>query len=215
MRFNAFLPLEGLTRIASCCLIFKSETHDDPQSPRQTRRRTALHHPDSPRLLAPSPHPASHRLRRLRPRTRPLGLGLDRQLSRRTHQAAQPLRRTKINGPTVVAQLPETEGHLGAHLRVEPATLAPRRRKHDPYRRTPTRLRRSRIAKPGRPPRPSPAGYRRIPRAAGTTPGASRPRLGPGRYSRRQSALVVLATDPSGKRPRRSESRSDPVFAPV
>src|ERR1022692_4533152 len=125
MRFNAFLPLEGLTRIASCCLIVKRETHDDPQSPRQTRRRTALHHPDSPRLLAPSPHPASHRLRRLRPRTRPLGLGLDRQLSRRTHQAAQPLRRTKIHGPTVVAQLPETEGHLGAQLRVEPATLAP------------------------------------------------------------------------------------------
>jgi hypothetical protein len=38
---------------------------------------------------------------------------------------------------------------------------------------------------------------------------------GRGRYSRRQSPLVVLATDPSGKRPRRSESRSDPVFAPV
>src|ERR1017187_9040203 len=69
MRFNAFLPLEGLTRIASFGFIVKSETHDDPQSPRQTRRRTALHHPDSPRLLAPSPHPASHRLRRLRPRT--------------------------------------------------------------------------------------------------------------------------------------------------
>src|ERR1035438_3138342 len=125
MRFNAFLPLEGLTRIASCGFLFKRETHDEPQSPRQTRRRTALHHPDSPRLLASWPHPASHRLPRLRPRTRPLGLGLDRQLSRRTHQAAQPLRRTKIHGPTVVAQLPETEGHLGAHLRVEPATPAP------------------------------------------------------------------------------------------
>src|ERR1019366_1218453 len=53
------------------------------------------------------------------------GLGFDRQLSRRTYPADQPLRRTKNHGPTVVAQLPETEGHLGTHLRVEPATLAP------------------------------------------------------------------------------------------
>src|ERR1039457_6068476 len=117
-------PREGLTRMSSVCFIVKHETHDD-QSPRQTRCRTALHHPDPPRLLASSPHPPSHRLRRLRPRTRPLGLGLDRQLSRRTHQAAQPLRRTEIHGPTVVAQLPETEGHLGTHLRVEPAAIAP------------------------------------------------------------------------------------------
>src|ERR1022692_4370270 len=125
MNFNAFLPLKGLTTIASVCFICKSETHSDSQSPRPTRRQAALHHRNPARLLAPSPHPPSLRLRRLRPRTRPLGLGLNRQLSRRTHQAAQPLRRTKIHGPTVVAQLPETEGHLGAHLRVEPATLAP------------------------------------------------------------------------------------------
>src|ERR1035438_351786 len=39
MRFNAFLPLEGLTWIASCGFIVKSETHDDPQSPRQAGRR--------------------------------------------------------------------------------------------------------------------------------------------------------------------------------
>src|ERR1035438_9179468 len=125
MRFNAFLPLEGLTWIASCGFIVKSETHDDPQSPRQAGRRPARHHRNPPRLLAPSPHPPSHRLCRLRPRTRPLSLGLNRQLSRRTHQADQPLRRTEIHGPTVVAQLPETEGHLGAHLRVEPAAPAP------------------------------------------------------------------------------------------
>src|ERR1035437_6147559 len=125
MRFNAFLPLEGLTWIASCGFIVKRETHDDPQSPRQAGRRPARHHPDPARLLASSPHPPSHALCRLRPRPRPLSLGLNRQRSRRTHQADQPLRRTKIHGPTVVAQLPETEGHLGAHLRVEPAAPAP------------------------------------------------------------------------------------------
>src|ERR1022692_3930543 len=95
MRFNAFLPLEGLTRIASCCFIVKRETHNDPQSPRQTRRRTTLHHPDSPRLLAPSPHPASHWLRRLRPRTPPPGLGLYRPLSPRAPPTAQALPPTK------------------------------------------------------------------------------------------------------------------------
>src|ERR1017187_6351634 len=125
MNFNAFLPLKGLTTIASVCFICKSETHSDSQSPRPTRRQAALHHRNPPRLLAPSPHPPSHRLCRLRPRPRPLSLGLNRQLSRRTHQADQPLRRTENHGPTVVAQLPETEGHLGAHLRVEPAAPAP------------------------------------------------------------------------------------------
>src|ERR1017187_4316689 len=64
-------PREGLTRRSFVCFIVKSETHGNPQSPRRTRRRTALHHPDPPRLLAPSPHPPSHRLCRLRPRTRP------------------------------------------------------------------------------------------------------------------------------------------------
>src|ERR1022692_2175356 len=125
MNFNAFLPLKGLTTIASVCFICKSETHSDSQSPRPTRRQAALHHRNPPRLLAPSPHPPSHRLCRLRPRPRPLSLGFDRQLSRRTHQADQPLRPTENHGPTVVAQLPETEGHLGAHLRVEPAAPAP------------------------------------------------------------------------------------------
>src|ERR1039457_3572559 len=125
MNFNAFLPLKGLTTIASVCFICKHETHSDSQSPRPTRRQAALHHRNPPRLLAPSPHPPSHRLCRLRPRPRPLSLGLNRQLSRRTHQADQPLRRTENHGPTVVAQLPETEGHLGAHLRVEPAAPAP------------------------------------------------------------------------------------------
>src|ERR1022692_2429042 len=125
MNFNAFLPLKGLTTIASVCFICKRETHSDSQSPRPTRRQAALHHRNPARLLAPSPHPPSHRLCRLRPRPRPLSLGFDRQLSRRTHQADQPLRRTKNHGPTVVAQLPETEGHLGAHLRVEPAAPAP------------------------------------------------------------------------------------------
>src|ERR1039458_4016062 len=125
MNFNAFLPLKGLTTIASVCFICKRETHSDSQSPRPTRRQAALHHRNPARLLAPSPHPPSHRLCRLRPRPRPLSLGLNHQLSRRTHQADQPLRRTKNHGPTVVAQLPETEGHLGAHLRVEPAAPAP------------------------------------------------------------------------------------------
>src|ERR1035438_1159551 len=140
MNFNAFLPLKGLTTIASVCFICKSETHSDSQSPRPTRRQAALHHRNPARLLAPSPHPArsasarllapsphppSLRLRRLRPRTRPLGLGLNRQLSRRTHQAAQPLRPTETHGPTVLAQLPQTQGHLGTHLPVEPATPAP------------------------------------------------------------------------------------------
>src|ERR1022692_1268310 len=125
MNFNAFLPLKGLTTIASVCFICKRETHSDSQSPRPTRRQAALHHRNPARLLAPSPHPPSHRLCRLRPRPRPLSLGFDRQLSRRTHQADQPLRRTENHGPTVVAQLPETEGHLGAHLRVEPAAPAP------------------------------------------------------------------------------------------
>src|ERR1039458_10626844 len=59
MSFNAFLPLEGLTRIASCGFIVKRETHDDPQSPRQAGRRPARHHPDPARLLASSPHPPS------------------------------------------------------------------------------------------------------------------------------------------------------------
>src|ERR1022692_3794820 len=108
MNFNAFLPLKGLTTIASVCFICKSETHSDSQSPRPTRRQAALHHRNPPRLLAPSPHPPSHRLCRLRPRPRPLSLGFDRQLSRRTHQADQPLRPTENHGPTVVAQLPET-----------------------------------------------------------------------------------------------------------
>src|ERR1017187_503911 len=125
MNFNAFLPLKGLTTIASVCFICKSETHSDSQSPRPTRRQAALHHRNPARLLAPSPHPPSLRLRRLRPRTRPLGLGLNRQLSRRTHQAAQPLRPTETHGPTVLAQLPQTQGHLGTHLPVEPATPAP------------------------------------------------------------------------------------------
>src|ERR1017187_2012944 len=89
MNFNAFLPLKGLTTIASVCFICKSETHSDSQSPRPTRRQAALHHRNPPRLLAPSPHPPSHRLCRLRPRPRPLSLGFDRQLSRRTHQADQ------------------------------------------------------------------------------------------------------------------------------
>src|ERR1017187_1758423 len=118
-------PREGLPRMSSVCFIVKREAHGNPQSPRQTRRRTALHHPDPPRLLAPSPHPPSHRLCRLRPRTRPPGLGFDRQLSRRTYPADQPLRRTKNHGPTVLAQLPQTQGHLGTHLPVEPATPAP------------------------------------------------------------------------------------------
>src|ERR1039457_4085569 len=95
MNFNAFLPLKGLTTIASVCFICKHETHSDSQSPRPTRRQAALHHRNPPRLLAPSPHPPSHRLCRLRPRPRPLSLGLNRQLSRRTHQADQPLRRTE------------------------------------------------------------------------------------------------------------------------
>src|ERR1035438_4851401 len=125
MNFNAFLPLKGLTTIASVCFIRKSETHSHPRSPHQTRRRPARHHRNPARLLAPSPHPPSLRLRRLRPRTRPLGLGLNRQLSRRTHQAAQPLRPTETHGPTVLAQLPQTQGHLGTHLPVEPATPAP------------------------------------------------------------------------------------------
>src|ERR1022692_1787962 len=118
-------PREGLTRRSFVCFIVKSETHGNPHRPGQTRRRTAPPPPDPARLLASSPHPPSHRLRRLRPRPRPLSLGLNRQLSRRTRQADQPLRRTKNHGPTVVAQLPETEGHLGAHLRVEPAAPAP------------------------------------------------------------------------------------------
>src|ERR1035438_10403288 len=118
-------PRKGLTRTASVCFIDKRETHSDPPSPRQAGRRAPLHHPDPPRLLAPPPHPPWHRLRRLRPRTRPLGLGPHRQLSRRAHQADQPLRRTEIQGPTVVAQLPEAKGHLGAHLRVAPTTIAP------------------------------------------------------------------------------------------
>src|ERR1022692_3127743 len=98
-------PREGLTGIASLCFIRKRETRSHSRSPRQAGRRPARHHPDPARLLASSPHPPSHRLCRLRPRPRPLSLGLNRQ--------------------QVVAQLPETEGHLGAHLRVEPAAPAP------------------------------------------------------------------------------------------
>src|ERR1022692_22433 len=41
MNFNAFLPLKGLTTIASVCFICKSETHSDSQSPRPTRRQAA------------------------------------------------------------------------------------------------------------------------------------------------------------------------------
>src|ERR1039457_5674247 len=59
MKFNDFLPLEGLTWIASVCFICKRETHSDSQSPRQAGRRTARHHPDPARLLASSPHPPS------------------------------------------------------------------------------------------------------------------------------------------------------------
>jgi hypothetical protein len=37
----------------------------------------------------------------------------------------QPFRGTKTSASTVVAQLPQTERHLGAYLRVESATAAP------------------------------------------------------------------------------------------
>src|SRR6266496_4865824 len=119
------LPPQALTNAGFYCFIVQNEAYSHPRCPRQTRRRHPLHHRDPPRLLAPSPHSPSHRLRRLRPRPRPPRLGLDRQLSRRAHQTDQPLRRTETHGPTVAAQLPQDQGHLGAHLRVEPATPAP------------------------------------------------------------------------------------------
>ena len=69
-------PVAGvLTRQSFYCFIVESETQRDPGSPRQTRRRVALHHRDPPRLLAPSPYPPSHRLCRLRQRPRPSRLG--------------------------------------------------------------------------------------------------------------------------------------------
>src|SRR6516164_2716772 len=99
--------------------------HSDPRGPRQTRRRAPLHHRDPPRLLAPPLHPPPLPLRHLRPRPRSSRLGLDRHLSRWPHQTDQPFRRTKTSRPTVAAQLPQTERHLGTHLRVESATAAP------------------------------------------------------------------------------------------
>src|ERR1017187_8623464 len=125
MKFNAALPCGDLTRMSLVCFIYKNESRSHSQGPRQTRRRTALHHRDPARLLAPSPHPPSHRLCCLRQRTRPLGLGPHRQLSRRTHQADQPFRRTENHGPALAAQLPQTQSRLGTHLRVEPAAIAP------------------------------------------------------------------------------------------
>src|SRR5712692_5281673 len=102
--------------------ILIDEAKDNPQRPRQARCRPPLHYRDPPRLLAPPPHPPSLRLRRLCSRQGPSHLGIDRQLSRRAHQADQPLTRTEAPRPTVVAQLSETQGHLGAHLRTQPQT---------------------------------------------------------------------------------------------
>src|SRR6266705_6717504 len=109
-----------LTNPTFCCFIVIDEANDDHQSPRQARCRPPLHHRDPPRLLAPPSHPPSLRLRRLCSRYGPSRLGIDRQLSRRAHQTDQPLCRTEAPGPTMVAQLPQTQGHLGAHLRTQP-----------------------------------------------------------------------------------------------
>src|SRR5260370_13223205 len=43
-------------------------------------------------------------------------------VSRRAQQADQPVRSTEAPSPTMVAQLPEAQGHLGAHLRTQPQT---------------------------------------------------------------------------------------------
>src|SRR5437588_544872 len=147
---------KGLTKPVSLCFIVIDEANDSHQRPRQARCRPPLHYRDPPRLLAPPPHPPSLRLRRLRSRRGPPRLGIDRQLSRRTHQADQPLNRTETPRPTMVAQLPKAEGHLGAHLRTQPQTdpagptLIPEP-PHEPNSRPSTQLRRPGIHPPGRP----------------------------------------------------------------
>ena len=110
LKFNAAMLIRRLTRQLFCCFIVISEARNGFESPRQTRRRSALHHRDPPRLLAPSHHPSCHRLFRLRPRQRPPRLGFDHQLSGRPHQADQPSPCTDTDGPPVAGQLPEAEG---------------------------------------------------------------------------------------------------------
>jgi len=110
LKFSAAMFITRLTRQLFCCFIVISEARNDPEIPRQARRRPALHHRDPARLLAPSHHPSCHRLFRLRPRQRPPGLGFDHQLSGRPHQADQPSPCTDTDGPPVAAQLPEAEG---------------------------------------------------------------------------------------------------------
>src|SRR6266849_5117602 len=112
MNFNAPVNGKELDKNVFACFTVNSETHSHPSSPRQTRRRAPLHHPDPPGLLAPSHHPPFLRLCRLRPGPGPPGLGFDRQLPRRAHQADQPLSPTETLGPTVAAQLPQTASHL-------------------------------------------------------------------------------------------------------
>src|ERR1039458_296460 len=114
-----------LTSSAVCGFILIDAQRDNRQSPWQACRHPPLHYRDPARLLASTLHSPSLRLRRLRPRQRPSRLGFDRQLSRRAHQADQPLRRTEAPGPTMVAQLPQTQGHLGARLRTQPQTAPP------------------------------------------------------------------------------------------
>ena len=93
MNFNAPVNGKELDRNVFVCFTVNSETHSHPYSPRQTRRRAPLHHPDPPWLLAPSHHPPFLRLCRLRPGQGPPGLGFDRQLRLRT--IAYPGGRTK------------------------------------------------------------------------------------------------------------------------
>src|SRR5215472_8733808 len=125
MKFNALGPRLSIDRNIILCFTVKDESQTHPRGPHQTRRLTPLHHRDPARLLAPPSHSPSLRLRRLRRRWRPPRLGLDGLLSRRPHQADQSLRRAEALGPTMAAQLPQTQRHPGAHLRVESPTAAP------------------------------------------------------------------------------------------
>src|SRR5712692_2301651 len=107
---------KGLTISEFGCFIAIDESRNNHQRPRQARCRPPLHYRDPPRLLAPPPYPPSLRLRRLCSREGPSRLGINRQLSRWAHQADQPLTPTEVPRPTMVAQLSQTQGHLGAHL---------------------------------------------------------------------------------------------------